>query len=186
MSILNTPPTTDQLRADSHSNTSGVARASNVNSKTRPSPTLQRQIGHEETLRGSSTRKLTLIEEDNCVRPEKDLSHDLRVRESATILGQVCHDIRQPVVALLACVELLTESMGTAMTEEQKELIASMQASSRCMLELVDDSLALAFAAAGTLDFDPALVVAIAEQSVAGNRPLADRRQSHSELQRKR
>ncbi len=134
---------------------------------------------------GSSKKKLAFRKEDACHPTGEDLSRDLHVRESASILGQVCHDIRQPVVALLACVELLTDSLGTAMTEEQRELIASMQASSRCMLELVDDSLALAFSAVGTLDFEPTLVAAIAEQNVARNRSAADRLQAHFESQRK-
>jgi signal transduction histidine kinase len=186
MSILNTSPVTDELLRSRRSNPTGVPNPSTI-AKPLPSQTLKREIGHEGTRGGSSKRKLTLRKEGICDPTDRDdLSHDLHIRESAAILGQVCHDVRQPVVALLACVELLTESMGTAITEEQKELIASMQASSRCMLELVDDSLALAFAAAGTLDFEPALIVAMAEQNSAENGPVTDRRPTHSELRRKR
>jgi His Kinase A (phospho-acceptor) domain len=186
MSILDTSPIVDPLRGSSRSDTPGVPSASSNSSKTRPSQTWERRVGNDEPARGSSKKKPPLRGEDSCDAVEKDLPQDLHIRESAAVLGQICHDIRQPVISLLACVELLADSMGTGMTAEQKELIASMQASSQCMLQLVDDSLELAFAASGPLVFDPSLVTAIGEQGAATNRPVADRRQTHSELQRKR
>jgi signal transduction histidine kinase len=186
MSILDTSPTADQVRGSSLSNTSGVPSASSISSKTRSSQPWKREAGNEEIRAGSSGRRSPLREDDTAGPTEKILSHDLHSRESAIVLGQICHDIRQPVISLLACVELLTDSMGTGITAEQKELIASMQASSQCMLELVDDSLALALAASGALVFEPSLVTAIGEQGGAMNHPVPDRRQTHPELQRKK
>ena len=97
-----------------------------------------------------------------------------------TLLGTAAHDLRHPAAAILIYSELLLEAVGHTVSEEQEALIDSIHSVSRFMLRLLDDTLDLASAQAGTVRLRTTLstVEAIVTQSVDMSRPLAARKQT--------
>jgi len=91
------------------------------------------------------------------------------------ILEIAAHDLRHPAAVLVTLSELLTESVGQTMSEENTELINSIRSVSQFMIRLLDDTLDFAGAQAGTVQLRtaPSTLSAIVEQSVEMSRPLA-------------
>ena len=97
-----------------------------------------------------------------------------------TLLGTAAHDLRHPAAAILIYSELLLEAAGHTVSKEQEALIDSIHTVSRFMLRLLDDTLDLASARAGTVRLHTTLssVATIVKESVEISRPLAAKKQT--------
>jgi signal transduction histidine kinase len=109
---------------------------------------------------------------------QQSLEVERIVQESMKLLGTAAHDLRQPVAAILAYGELLSEDADRTMSPEQAELLQEIVSMSEFALRLLEDTLDLANAESGTVQLHavPASLVPVVAQSVALNTPLADRK----------
>lgn len=90
-------------------------------------------------------------------------------------LGIAAHDLRNPLGVVLAYSQFLLDDADRSFSDEQLEFINIIQASSRFMLDLVDDFLDFSKIEAGKLELDlvPTDLVEIVRRNVALNRMLA-------------
>lgn len=109
---------------------------------------------------------------------EKDIEFERIIREKTELLGTAAHDLRLPLAAIQVSSELLAESKDRA-TEEEGELIESIQSMSKLMLRLLDDTLDLATVESGTIQLHAAsaTLASIVKKSVSMSFPLAARKQ---------
>ncbi len=96
-----------------------------------------------------------------------------------TTLETAVHDLRHPAAALAIYSELLKETAGDRVTEEQQALIDSINSTSRFMLRLLDDTVDFANLQSRTVRLRtvPSTVAAAVTACVAIGRPLAARKQ---------
>ncbi len=91
------------------------------------------------------------------------------------LLGMAAHDMRNPVAAIHAYSELLEADLASSLSEEQLDFLTTIKATSKSLLELVNDVLDLATIESGalSLDLEDADLVAVVERGVALNRALS-------------
>lgn len=99
-------------------------------------------------------------------------------------LGMAAHDLRNPLSAILAYSQFLTDDAGAALSEEQNEFLNTIRTSSEFMLGLVNNLLDVAQIEAGKLHLDAQAVNlgALVRRNIALNRVLAAKKQIEIEL----
>jgi signal transduction histidine kinase len=155
------------------------------------SPLRNQQHGNETSISSKGVshsavaRKLpgTFLIKDKslplCDRCEGVGSHPHIDNEVGTnILEIAAHDLRHPAAVLVTLSELLTESVGHTMSDENTELINSIRSVSQFMIRLLDDTLDFAGARAGTVQLRtaPSNLSAVVEQSIEMSRLLATKK----------
>ncbi len=96
------------------------------------------------------------------------------------LIGMAAHDLRHPAAAIQIYSELLAEAVGHTVSKDQGTLIDSIHSISKFMLDLLDDTVDLISARAGTvrLHTTRSTVTAIVRKSVEMSRPLAAKKQT--------
>jgi two-component system sensor histidine kinase/response regulator len=112
---------------------------------------LQVQVRTESELRTSLGEKL-----DEAERRERELAAMRERAEEATrakssFLANVSHELRTPMNAIIGMTALALE---TTLTEEQEEMLSTVQVSADALLELLDDLLDFSKVEAGRLDLE--------------------------------
>lgn len=94
-------------------------------------------------------------------------------RDKAMFLAVMSHEVRSPMNAVLAAMELL---QNTLLDENQRELAGLAISSSHTLLRLVDDVLDISKMEAGKLQLDPAPtdLWALAEEVIESHREIAE------------
>ena len=147
----------------------------------------ERPISSKIVLRSAIARKLpgtSLVRSESQPSCDQcDKSNSLPSTDNAipgetaemTLLGTAAHDLRHPAAAILIYSELLSEAIGHKVSKEQGALIDSIHSVSQFMLHMLDDTLDLARARAGTVRLHTACstVAAIVTESVEMSWPLA-------------
>jgi len=99
-------------------------------------------------------------------------------------LGIAAHDLRNPLSVIMSYSEFLKEDAGAVLNDEQREFLDIIRASSRFMLNLVNNLLDVAQIEAGQLrlDLQPLDLVALIRHNIMLNRVLAAKKQIEIEL----
>lgn len=94
-------------------------------------------------------------------------------------LGMAAHDLRNPIGAIQTYSEFLLEEAASCLSEEHREFLAIIHASSQFMLRLIDDLLDVAKIEAGrlALDLQPIPIAAFVHHNVTVNRPIGKKKQ---------
>lgn len=98
--------------------------------------------------------------------------------EKNRFLGIAAHDMRNPLSVILGYTELMLAGDAGPITDEQTEVLTSMNSSIEFMLGLINDLLDLSMIQAGAirLDLQRADLVALVRKTVATNHVLADKK----------
>lgn len=91
-------------------------------------------------------------------------------------LGMAAHDLRNPLGHISTVAEILMEDLADEITEQQMQLLGITQASSKFMLELVNDLLDISKIESGKLDLrlEAVDIVKLIHHNVNQNKSLAD------------
>ena len=94
-------------------------------------------------------------------------------------LANVSHELRTPLTAILGFIEVLATGLDGPLNEAQRRDVATIQTSSRHLLELIDDLIDIASIEAGRVSLNraPMSPIGIVEDALATIRPLADARE---------
>jgi signal transduction histidine kinase len=129
----------------------------------------------------AAQRDLLASEVDARTRSLRSALDELVVASEAKtdFLANVSHELRTPLTSILGFAEVLATGMDGPLTELQAHDVTTIQASSRHLLELIDDLIDIASIEAGRVqlsveELDPRPLVA---ECVATIRPLAESRQ---------
>jgi len=140
-------------------------------------------------LRDGSTRSAIVLSappvqgiQVQILRDETDLEAARRARDS--VLGNISHEFRTPLAALLASIELLRDGLNDMRPEAQRELLANVERGVLRLMRLIDNLLESVRIEAGQLSIrqqpvDLSEVIADARDLIA---PLLRQRQLTIEL----
>ena len=102
---------------------------------------------------------------------------ELRLASDAKteFLGNVSHELRTPLTAILGFAEILSSGLDGRLTTDQARDVETIQASSRHLLELIDDLIDIASIESGRMRLvvRPVVVEDVIRDAVATIRPLA-------------
>jgi two-component system, OmpR family, sensor kinase len=106
---------------------------------------------------------------------QKNVELEKLSAEKSRLLGMAAHDLRSPLGVIFAYSEFLESEAGERLTPEEREFIATIQRTSRFMLELVEDLLDVSALEAGRLRLDlrPTDLGDLVRRNVALNAVLA-------------
>lgn len=98
--------------------------------------------------------------------------------EKNRFLGIAAHDMRNPLGVVLGYTEVMLAGDAGPITDDQTEILRSMNSSIEFMLGLINDLLDFSMIQAGAirLDLQPADLVALVRKTVATNQVLADKK----------
>jgi two-component system, cell cycle sensor histidine kinase PleC len=106
-----------------------------------------------------------------------DAATEFRLASDATMdfLANVSHELRTPLTAILGFTEVIASGMDGPVTPSQAADLATIQASSRHLLELVDDLIDIAAIESGRIELlrEPVDVGRIVREAAEDTRPLA-------------
>ena len=106
-----------------------------------------------------------------------DAATDFRLASDATMdfLANVSHELRTPLTAILGFAEVIASGMDGPVTPSQAADLATIQASSRHLLELIDDLLDVASIESGRIQLirEPVDLAELVRDTVEAIRPLA-------------
>ena len=106
-----------------------------------------------------------------------DAATEFRLASDATMdfLATVSHELRTPLTAILGFTEVIASGMDGPVTPSQAADLATIQASSRHLLELVDDLIDIAAIESGRIELlrEPVDVGLIVREAAEDTRPLA-------------
>ncbi len=106
-----------------------------------------------------------------------DAATEFRLASDATMdfLANVSHELRTPLTAILGFTEVIASGMDGPVTPSQAADLATIQASSRHLLELVDDLIDIAAIESGRIELlrEPVDIGLIVREAAEDTRPLA-------------
>lgn len=140
--------------------------------------------GNDDALLGELTRVNNELANLQREMVRKNVELERLNGEKDRLLGMAAHDLRTPLGVILAYADFLREEAGPALTDEQRDFIATIMDSVEFMRTLVDDLLDLSQIESGSLSLDLGDVdlVALVRHNVALNRALAARKDVAVEL----
>lgn len=114
---------------------------------------------------------------------KKNMQLQNLVQQRDELLGMAAHDLRNPLGAVLNFSQFLIDELGTSISEEHREFLATIQTQTQFMLDMVNELLDISKIEAGKLELHPLRLdpAAFVEHNLAMNRPLA--RKKHIELE---
>ena len=120
------------------------------------------------------TERIRLLEREQAARAEADKAN----RAKSEFLATMSHEIRTPINALIGYAELLDLGIAGPVTEQQRDYLTRMQASSAHLLALVNDVLDLAKVDAGhmTIGREHAVAEAAVDVTLSLIAPVAQAR----------
>ena len=98
--------------------------------------------------------------------------------EKNRFLGIVAHDLRNPLGVILLYSQLLIEELAPVLTDEQQEILSTINSSVEFMQHLIDDLLDIAKIESGKLELhrQPTDLVAFVQHNLVLNRVFASRK----------
>ncbi len=149
---------------------------------------------HAEAARAHAERDSALYDElsrlnNELVAMQRELAKkNVELEQLNALKNQflviAAHDLRNPLSVIMSYSEFLKEDAGAVLNDEQREFLDIIRASSRFMLNLVNNLLDVAQIEAGQLrlDLQPLDLVALIRHNIMLNRVLAAKKQIEIEL----
>ena len=108
-----------------------------------------------------------------------------KIPDVGRLLAIAAHDLRNPVSGIMSASEYLLEDAADLLESEHLAVLRSIESSSRQMLAVIDDISEIAALESGKLQTDaqPKDIVRMIRGVIAQNRPGADRKGIHIDLQ---
>ena len=144
-------------------------------------------LGYEElnTVGQAFNRMAQTIEEQQQALEEQSTLDQQANQSKSAFLANMSHELRTPLNGIIGFSQLLHDEVVGSLSEEQKEYLGDVLASSRHLLALINELLDLAKVEAGKMTFSPEVVELgqLAGEGCDSLRPLATHKGIHVEIQ---